>query len=164
MPSQTRAKQERIIQAMRQHLQGDDAVEFVRQNGYAMSTVGVARHLRLMGGRHRVEELIAAGGSNADILAECFPDGDPSALPSPPPTQCELFEEAIPEHGREPSQATDAPLYETTKLTLRIPTDLYTALQIASKAEGKARGALIIEILTSALSQMPQSTREDDEA
>ena len=81
MASQTRAKQERIIEAVRQHLEGDAAVEFVRQSGYAMSIAGVARHLRLMGGRHRVEELIAAGNANVEILAETFPDDDISALP-----------------------------------------------------------------------------------
>ncbi|NIA15717.1 MAG: hypothetical protein GWP08_16760 [Nitrospiraceae bacterium] len=163
MVSQTRAKQECIIEAVRQHLEGDAAVEFVRQCGYAMSTAGVARHLRLMGGRHRVEELIAAGNPNREILAACFPDDDMSTLPAQPPTQCELFEEAKPAAGQPFLPDGDMPLYETTKLTLRIPTDLYTAIQIASRVENKSRSALIIEILTTALSKIPKLPEKDEE-
>ena len=83
--------------------------------------------------------------------------------PAQPPTQCELFDEAGAENPHSPLPAASAPLYETTKLTLRIPTDLYTAIQIASKVEGKSRSALIIEILTSALSQIPTLPPEDNE-
>ena len=45
MHRHSHAKQERIIEAVRQDLEGDAAVEFVRQNGFAMSSAGVARHL-----------------------------------------------------------------------------------------------------------------------
>ncbi len=150
---QTHAKRERIIEAVRQGLEGDAAVDFVRLNGYAVTSAGIAHHLRMMGGRARVMELIEEGNSNYEILALCFPG---EKIPPPPPeipSQPELFE------GDEESAASlppdDTPPFETTKLTLALPNDLYEAVRIAARAEGKRRNDLIVEILTAALSRMP---------
>ena len=126
---QTHAKRERIIEAVRQGLEGDAAVDFVRLNGYAITSAGIAHHLRMMGGRARVIELIEEGKSNHEILARCFPDENISPPPPEIPSQPELFE------GDEESDASqspdDTPPFETTKLTLALPNDLYEAVRIA---------------------------------
>jgi len=150
-----RAKQERIIEAVRRNLEGDDAVEFVCQSGYAMNSAGIARHLRHMGGRLRILELVQEGLTNEEILKTCFPeDSSLEHFPQHPPTQTELFHEP-PKAVILPLPPEGTPLYETTKLTLRIPTDVYEALRIAAKAENKPQAQLIIEILQTALAQMP---------
>ena len=74
MSGQQRAKQERIIEAVRHGLEGDAAVDFVHQSGFAMTRAGVARHLGSMGGIVKVQEAIAEGKSNLDILHDAFPD------------------------------------------------------------------------------------------
>jgi hypothetical protein len=162
MGGQLMAKRERVIEAVRHGLEGDAALEFIHNSGYAMSVPGVAKHLRSMGGRAKVQALITQGLSNHDILAECFPQDDLSGLPEPEPTQGDLFD---PEEGTQ----SDAYLahhpdeqFETTKLTMRIPRDVYTALRIASRVEGKPQNQLIVEILSTALARMPGFGSEDD--
>ena len=116
-------------------------------------STAIAHHLRMMGGRARIMELIEKGKSNYEILALCFPDENIAPPPPEIPSQPELFED-----GEAPSLLTppdDTPPFETTKLTLALPNDLYEAIRIAARAEGKRRNDLIIEILTTALSRIP---------
>lgn len=158
MVKQTLMKQERIIEAVRHGLDGEAAVEFIHQSGYAMNLHGLQRFVQSMGGRKRLQELIGAGLSNGEILARCFP-GAEAAPPETPPSQGVLFShEEVPESlaGRGMLQP---PLFETTKLTLSMPSDLYEAVSLAAKAEGKRRNDLIVEVLTAAMSRMP-SLRE----
>jgi hypothetical protein len=157
---QATAKQERIIEAVRQGLQGDAAVEFVCRNGYAMNTAAIARHLRSMGGRGRIQELVGQGFSNLEILKTCFPNLDIDSIPFAPPRQEELFADSAPVAEDADSDTEDAPLYETAKLTLRVPSDLYEAIRFAARAENKTQGQLIVDILASALSRMPEPPSE----
>ncbi|MCC6696152.1 MAG: hypothetical protein IT365_11035, partial [Candidatus Hydrogenedentes bacterium] len=76
MIKQTQAKQERIIEAVRHGLEGVGAVEFIQKNGFAMTTAGIAKNLRAMGGRGRVQELINEGKTNIEIMQLCFPEAD----------------------------------------------------------------------------------------
>lgn len=157
------AKRERVIEAVRHGLEGDAAVEFIHNSGFAMTTAGIARHLRSMGGRAAVQTLIEAGHNNREILERCFPGDDLSVVPEPEPTQGELFDA-----GDTPAPPPAVGVhhdeqFETTKLTLRVPHDLYTALRIASRVEGKPQNQLIVEILTTALSQIPRLGEEGGE-
>ncbi len=155
MTKQIRTKQERIIEAVRQGLEGEAAVEFIHGCGYAMTVAGIARHLRAMGGRGRILERINEGWSNLEILEECFPGDDLSELPADLPTQGELFSvDGAAPHTLTPIR-TELPPFETTKVTLRMPTDLYEAVGLAARAEGRKRNDLIVDILTSALSRLP---------
>lgn len=158
MSKQLAAKRERVIEAVRHGLEGEAAVEFIHQCGYAMTVAGIARHLRCMGGRGRVQELINAGKSNQEILDIYFPGEE--TLPPLPPDQPELFEEAfVIDHG--PLTFPGAPEFETTKLTIKLPTELYEAVRIAARAEGKTQNQLIVDILGATLGQLPR--REDIE-
>ena len=154
MTAQTRTRQERIIEAVRHGLEGDAAVEFIHQSGHAITTAGIARHLRSMGGRKHVHELLGQGKNNLEILKVCFPDADLTELEREPPQQGELFEET---HRRDADvlDYVDTPLYETTRMSIRMPADLYEALRLAARAEGKSQNQLVVDILTSALSKMP---------
>lgn len=155
MPKQLAAKRERVIEAVRQGLEGDAALEFIHQSGYAMTAAGVAKHLRGMGGRGKILELIAQGLSNPEILREFHPD-EAEELPPTPPDQSELFtgEEAGAHHG--PLPFPGAPEFESTKLTVKLPTDLYEAVRLAAHGEGKTLNQFVIEILTHTLGQLPR--------
>jgi len=159
----TRGKQERIIEAVRLNLEGDAAVEFVCKSGYAMTNVGLSRHLRLMGGRQCIQALLQEGKTNTEVLLTCFPDEDPVNLPQSTPAQQDLFGEPQRDHFNLALPPSEVPLYDTTKLTLRIPTDLYEAVRIAARAENIPQSQLIIEILTAALARLPES-RSSQEA
>lgn len=161
MARQTKEKQERIIEAVRQGLDGDGAVEFIRQNGYAMTTAGVARHLRNMGGRRRIEEFIEQGLSNLQIMESCFPEADLSDFNAQAPSQGDLFQEEL-ATARGPLHP-DTPLYATTKLSIRVPSELYEAIRGAAQGEGKSQNQLIIDILTSVLSRMPEHVQQEME-
>lgn len=163
MIKQLRAKQERVIEAVRHGLEGEAAVEFVRESGYAMTMPGIARHLRAMGGRGRIQELIDAGYSNVDILEQVFPEEDFSHLRSAPPMQAELFEDKLIPGEIEGEDFSDSPLYDTRKMAIKVPADLFEAIRLAAKAEHKSQNQLIVEILTAALSQMPRTSLLDDE-
>lgn len=160
---QIRAKQERVLEAVRCGLEGDDAIEFIRESGYSIDSAGIARILKRLGGRGRVLELMAEGRSNIEILEMCFPAEDWSALRAAmPPSQPDLF---APEPAGGGQIESFGPItseeFETTKLTLRVPSDLYEAIRLAARAEGKSRSDLIIEILTAALSHMPVPPPDD---
>jgi hypothetical protein len=150
-----RAKQERIIEAVRLGLEGDAAVEFVHGNGFKINGPAIARHLKTLGGRGRILELIEQGHSNTGILSICFPhDEEVAALPPVPPNQTDFFEEAVPA-SLLPFRHVVPSQFETKKMTLVLPSEVYEALKAASRAEGKSRNDLIVEILTSALSRLP---------
>ena len=158
---QAHQKQERIIEAVRQGLEGDEAVTFVHESGYALTPAGFARHLHRMGGWAKVQTLIQEGHSNLEILQACFPEEDLQGLHEKPPTQEDLFPaEAAAPPGRRPRK--DLPLYETTKMSIKVPADLYEALRLAAKAERKTQNQLVVEILTAALSRMPGEIAPED--
>lgn len=150
MTKQVREKQERVVEAVRHGLEGEAAVDFIRQSGFAMTTAGIARHLRSMGGRGRVQELINEGKTNLEILETYFPGEEWEHLEAEPPTQGDLFAADAP-----PNIPSLRLLPDVRKIALKIPEDLYQAVRIASKAEGKSQNDLIVDILTSALSRMP---------
>ena len=118
------------------------------------------RNLRLMGGRGHVQELILRGLSNDDVLELCLPHDATQPAFRSLPHQADLFPDQ-PAHTnamREDDNVLppDIPLYEMTKMTLRLPADLYEAIGMAARAESKTRNDLVVEILTSVLSRMPE--------
>lgn len=149
---QTREKQERVIEAVRQGLEGPEAIDFIHQSGYAMTPSGIARHLRSMGGRKEVSEKIQQGHSNWDILEAVFPD-DTIERPDSGPSQAELFGDSDPTPA--PVQHTADAMFETVRMTIRVPEDLHEAIKIAAKAENTRQNDLIVKLLTQALSRMP---------
>lgn len=158
--STTRQKQERVIEAVRLGLDGDDAVSFIQQSGYAITSVAIARHLRAMDGRGKVQELIEAGNSNIAILEMFFPPEELKDVERPEPAQPELFAEKPTLAYRPAAQAE----FSSTKLTVTMPNDVHFALKLAAKVEGKSRSELIVEILEAALSKMPYELPAEDEA
>ena len=152
MPTHRREKQERVIEAVRRGLEGDAALEFVRVSGYAMTQAGIARHLRGMGGRGRIQQLLDAGRTNAQIIEICYPGEDFSVFHDGEPEQGELFHDAV--------RVSLTPDYGDRKLTIRVPEDLYEALRLAARVEQKTRNDLIVEILTAALSRIPRRPQD----
>lgn len=159
MIQQLRAKQERVIEAVRRGLEGMAAVEFIQHSGYAMTTPGIVKHLRSMGGRGHIQELIAQGRTNFEILQSCFPNEDLSHLRPEPPTQTDLFGQTT---YRRPD-STPANVYEMRKMAIKVPADLYEAIRLASKAEGKSQNDLIVDVLTTALSRVPVPDEDEDD-
>ena len=155
MIQQIRAKQERIIEAVRHGLEGMAAIEFIQQSGYAMTAIGIAKHLRSMGGRGRIQQLIAEGKSNFEILQDCFPADDLSYMRPEPPTQPDLFAPQNTTVLHRTSGRVPDNVYEMRKMAIKVPADLYEAIRLASKAEGKSQNDLIVDVLTSALSRVP---------
>ena len=149
------SKHERIVEAVRRGLEGDAAVAFVQENGFPITVRGIARILHAMGGRKRVEELIANNLSNYDILRATLSAVELPPAPLTPPEQQLLF---TPQDDLAPPEEefVDSPLYEMRKLSIKVPSDLFEAIRLAAKAEKKSVNALIVEILTVALSQMPR--------
>ncbi len=155
MAKQTVLKQERIIEAIRRDLPEDQAVVFVQSSGYAMTPTAYRRHLKRMGGRENVERLIRSGKSNREIMEFLFPEANLTELPLQPPVQGQLFVDLTVAGPTEP-EPPDSPVYDTVKLTLHLPADVYEALRLAARAEGKTQNRLITELLTTALSQGPR--------
>ena len=155
MNKQTQAKQERVIEAVRHGLEGLAAVEFIQNSGFSMTSAGIARNLRSMGGRGRVQELIKEGKTNLEIMQLCFPDADLAHLRPEPPSQQELFGEGHATRRSTVVPFRDDPLYETRKMSIKVPADLYEAIRLAAKAEGKSQNELIVDVLTTALSRIP---------
>ena len=158
MGQQTQAKRERVIEAVRHGLEGDAAIEFIHESGYAINSAGIARHLRRMGGRQHVLDLIEQGMSNVDILEACFPEEDFADMRTAP-SQAELFTETPYTDTRHTPVSNDE--FETTSINLRIPTDLHHAIRLAAKAEGKSQHQLVTDILTHALGNMPMPSPDD---
>ena len=161
MSSQAQQKQERVIEAVRQGLEGEEAVDFIRQSGFAVTTAGIARHLRKLGGRGHIVEQINAGRENWEILQACYPEEAVDHIAVLPPSQGELFSENPPAPKVPESLLHHKDLFESTKIQLKIPNDLLEALRLAARAEKTTQSQLIIDILTSAMSRAP---REYDEA
>ncbi|MFP4499868.1 MAG: hypothetical protein ACLFTT_02610 [Candidatus Hydrogenedentota bacterium] len=156
MSGQVMAKRERVIEAVRHGLEGDAALAFIHESGFALTQAGIARHLRAMGGRGRIQELIAAGKSNREILGAFYPEEDLAFLPEPEPTQGDLFAGDETEPPPHPLPFQNDSQFETTKLTVRLPNYVYNALRIAARAEEKPQNQLLVEILTAALGNMPR--------
>ena len=158
------AKKERVIEAVRRGLEGDAAVEFIQQSGHAIALTGVARHLRHWGGRAHLQELIEEGKTNLEIIALFHPEADLEPFRREPPNQGELFhqeEMPAPSSNVESLYNEDLHLYETVKMTLRLPSDLHEAIRLAAKAENKTQNDLVVEILTATLSRMPVRPAEE---
>jgi hypothetical protein len=160
MVTQAQQKHERIVEAVRLGLEGESAVDFVRQSGFAITTTGIARHLRKMGGRGHIVALINEGRSNWEILQAAYPEERYEHLTVLPPSQGELFSEVpkVP-HNLLPFQD----LFESTKITLNLPNDLLEAIRMAARAEKTTQSQLIIDILTSAMSRIPEWPQGDGE-
>lgn len=157
MTRQSHLKQERIVEAVRLGFEGDDSVQFMHQSGYAMTAGGIARHLKKLGGRGRIDSMIQEGRSNVEILETCLPDEDTSEVRRLLPDDGDLFGATAHIFGSE-----GAPLYATTKLSLQIPSELHEALRAAAQAERKSQNRLIIELLTQALSRMPTPAQQQE--
>jgi hypothetical protein len=155
MGKSSRAKQERVVEAIRHGLDGEAAVEFIHQNGFAITAPGFARFVRQMGGRKKILDMMAAGANNAEILGSCLPEEEDNPIETLPPNQRELFtrEEVT---GVTEFHNIDGVQFEFTKFTVKMPTDLYTAIGLAAKVENKRRNDLIVDILTEAMSRMPE--------
>lgn len=156
----THAKQERLIEAVRQGLEGLAAVEFIQKSGFAVTVPLIAKHLRAMGGRGRIEALIRDGKSNFEIMEVCFPEADLTHLRVGPPSQGELFGTtggAPPARGTRPEN-----LYEVRKMAIKVPADLYEAIRLAARAEGVSQNELIVDVLTTALSRLPEMPQETE--
>ena len=151
-------KQERIIEAVRQGLEGDAAVEFLHESGFAMSRAGIARHLKALGGWARIGDLIEQGKTNVEIVAICSPQRKTSSKAEP--SQGELFGPEKPVASPDLADARRAEMFETRKMAIKVPADLYEAIRLAAKAEGKSQNQLIVDALTAALSQIPQQPVE----
>jgi hypothetical protein len=152
MPTKSLAKQERVVESIRRGLSGGAAVAFIHESGYAITDAGIARYLQSMGGVGRVKALIDEGKSNIEILEICFPAAPTAELKSAPPPR----RKAGPPGSVTPLvRPNDVPLYETAKMTLHLPADLYEAIRLAARGEGKTQNQLIVDLLTSALSRLP---------
>lgn len=153
MAKNAQHKQELVIEAVRRGLDEGEAVNFVRQSGFAFTAAGLARHLRSMGGRGRVLELINAGKTNEDILEVCFGPAEEESEREPDPTP-KLEPHQSPLSNIVDLRATAQ--FETRKVSIRLPGDLYEAIRLAAKGEGMSQNELIVDMLTNALSRVPQ--------
>ena len=154
MAKQAQQKQDRIIEAVRNGLEGDAAVDFVHQSGFAMTSAGIARHLRKFGGRGKIVALIQAGFSNLEILQTIYEEIDADIEAAHAPSQQDLFADEPPSPKVPENLLLHKDLFESTKVTLKLPNDLHEALRMAAKAENTTQTQLIVDILTSALSRM----------
>lgn len=161
MSKRTRRRQERVLECVRLQLEGDAALAFLRQHGLRVSEPVLGRLIRSLGGREHLLEQMQAGLPDAEILAQCTALDDDTNQDGPD-RQAELFSmQDFPtlERGVFPSMTG----LETTKMTLRVPTDLYEAIGFAARAEGTTRTQLVIDLLTHALSRMPSWDKLDDD-
>jgi hypothetical protein len=161
MVTQAQKKHERIVEAVRLGLDGEAAVDFVRQSGFALTTTGIARHLRKMGGRGNIVALINEGHSNWEILQAAYPEERFEHLTVLPPSQGDLFSDNSPKVPDNLLPFQD--LFQSTKITLTLPNDLLEAIRLAARAEKTTRSQLIIDILTSAMSRVPEWPQGDGE-
>lgn len=160
MAGQSTVKRERIIEAVRQGLCGEAIVDFVRTSGHALSGTGFERHLAKMGGLDQVKTYVDSGLSNVEILTTCFPELDLEDLEK-------VIVSVTPFRSISPALRRGAgrvelPEFATTKLTLTIPSELYEAIRAAAQGEGTSQNQLIVDLLTTALSRMPESAASAD--
>lgn len=144
-----------MLETIRLGLAHEAAVDFVHASGYAITEKGVARCVQALGGLERVQTLIAEGKSNLEILETCIPAANTAELKAHMST--------LPEHlSRVPSpieplvRPDDTPLYDTVKLTLHLPADVFEAVKLAAHAEKKTQQEMIVKLLASALSRLPR--------
>lgn len=154
MTGHARAKQERIIEAVRMGLEGDAALDFVREGGYALTPNGMVRYLRQMGGRGEIAAHIKAGKSNLDILQELYPEEEVHLSLLQRPSQGVLFEETSTPSPSPFLHASPQP-FESTKMTVYFPNELYEALRLYAHAQGKSRNDAVIELIRASLSRLP---------
>ncbi len=155
MSIQARQKQERIIEAVRRGLEGEAAIAFMRQSGFLTTPIGLVRQLRSLGGRARILEQIHEGKSNVDILELQFPAERLARLRPATQEQADLFGAVDLSHEPVTLPNLLPGDFDTTRLMLRVPNDLYHALGIAARVEGVNRNQLIVDILSTALSRTP---------
>jgi len=161
MTGHARAKQERIIEAVRMGLEGDAALDFVREGGYALTPNGMVRYFRQMGGRGAIAAHIKAGKTNLDILQALYPEEEVRLSLLQRPSQGVLFEESA-APSASPFLHAPPPLFESTKMTVYLPNELYEALRLYAHAQGKSRNDAVVELVMAALSRMPNWTEEQD--
>ena len=149
MASQSDAKRERVIEAVRKGLEGDAALAFIRESGFAMTQAGIARHLRALGGTGKVAQSIKAGQSNAEILAANELPRKPSRTPADPDRQARAL--------------SDDELFPTKKLTLQLPSELLEAVRAAAKSTGLSQNQVIVDVLNRGLSRMPDRETEEQQ-
>lgn len=144
-----------IVEAVRQGKSGGDAVVFLHEHGCPMSSPSIAKMLRGLGGRGEVERQIAEGRTNDEIANRPAFDGESKTA-----VQHELFGRAQSEARRTREELS---LYPTTKMTLTIPSDLFEAITLAARGERKSKNKLVVDLLTSALSRIPNPIQEEFE-
>lgn len=152
MSRQSSVKQERVVEAVRQGLSGEAAVDFIHHCGYAINESSIERVLKTMGGKVRVLNLLDKGLSNVEAIQVCTPDADLSELKDQAPEP-----ETAPQAN--PFSEDDAPIYPTTKLSLKIPSHLYEAIRAAAQAEGRSQNELIVNILGAKLGRSPKTAK-----
>lgn len=164
MVQHSMAKKERVIEAVRRGLDGDAAVQFLHGSGFAMTVAGISKHLRSLGGRGAIQEKIGMKCSNVEILEAAFPQQKLGEFKNIPPDQAELFDDSAGESDSAPTSPVFHPtnLIESTKISVRVPNDLFEALRLAARAEHKTQSQLITDILTAALSRMPTKEKFQD--
>lgn len=149
MSRQSSVKQERVVEAVRQGLAGEAAVDFIHQCGYAINETSIERVLKTLGGKGRVLNLLEKGLSNVETIQVCTPEADLSELKNQAPP-----EETTPQGDA--FSGEDAPIYPTTKMSIKIPSHLYEAVRAAAQAEGKTHNELIVNILSARLGRSPK--------
>lgn len=150
MSRQSSVKQERVVESVRLGLSGEAAVDFIHQCGYAINESSIERVLKTMGGKTRVLNLLEKGLSNVEAIQVCIPDADLSEL-----NDQTSLEETTPQ--ADAFSGEDAPIYPTTKMSLKIPSHLYEAIRAAAQAEGKTHNELIVNILSARLGRSPKT-------
>jgi hypothetical protein len=162
MPPKNPAKQERVVETVRRGLSGEAAVDFVRQSGYAITETAIARAIQNMGGRGRIQQLIDEGKNNVEILHLAFPTSNAEDVGTGSGRRPEAWSGPAPE-GNTLLRPEDHPLYETAKMTVHLPADVYEAVRLAARAENKTQNQLIVDLLTKALSQIPRPNLPETE-
>jgi hypothetical protein len=142
-----------VVEVVRQGKSGDDAVLFLQERGCRMSSGAIARALRGLGGRGEVERQIAEGRTNEEIA-----DSSPQSARSERGGRRELFDSA---ENDALKTGDERPLYPTTKMTLTLPSDLFEAITLAARGERKSKNKLVVDLLTSALSRMPDPIQQE---
>lgn len=158
MGRRAEAKRDRVVEAMRRGFEGDAAVEFVQQSGFAVSVAGLARHLRTLGGRDRVLKLVQQGLSNEEIMERSISQNETRRRKAVPR---KLGEAKTSSNRSEERRIVDDALFPTKRLSLNVPTELYEAIRLAARTEGKTQSQLISELLISGLSRMSPDVSDE---
>jgi hypothetical protein len=144
-----------VVEAVRQGKSGNNSVAFLHEHGCPMSSSAIARALRGLGGRGEVESQVAEGRTNEEIVNRPALDGK-----SKTGAQRDLFGGAESNARRTREELS---LYPTTKMTLTLPSDLFEAITLAARGERKSKNKLAVDLLTSALSRLPDPIQQEFE-